>query len=272
MRQESFFNLNSWGLVDSPARVYAQAAFDHDLTELRNLTRPASWPRLLVDPIHLFACGRTRSGGLHASRQALACLIEQGGDINALDASGWVPMSYSAWFGLASTMDLLLEAGAEVHPDNAPPPLLQALSSLAQTNKPGAHTCARLLLMSGADPLRCSINDIRGRSSFLSWALSVGNMEIANLLWAKGDRIRSDKELAMLVWGAELESLDWLVEHDYDVLPYLPSDSPHREDLFILKSARQRARLTDVARAARPFDDLNEEGGVDDQGSTASQM
>lgn len=257
MEGANFFELNSWGLSDPASRAYAQAAFSHNLSALQSLGRPASWPSV-VDPFHLFACGSPRGGGLYASRQVLHCLLDQGANLNAVDNSGWVPLSYAAWFGLAGSLDVLLEANAEVHPVKASLPLTQALSALAQNPNGGAHeTCARLLLMSGADPLKCSISDSTGRSSFLSWALSVGRMEIVHLLWAKGDRIRHDKELAMLVWDAEVQALDWLMEHEYNVLEFLPQTHPHYSALSQIKSARNREQLCQVAATLRAANGLS---------------
>lgn len=267
MKQGDFFELNAWGLSDPAARAYAQAAFDHDLAKIKIFSGiPSSWPTNTVDPAHLFACGATRSGGLSSSRRALSCLIEQGANLNAVDSSGWVPLSYAAWFGLAGSLDVLLEANAQVHPDKASPPLFHALSSLAQTDKPGSTTCARLLLMSGADPLRCSINEPHGRASFLSWALSVNNLEMASLLWAKGDRIRGEKELSILIWNADVEPLDWLIQHDYDVLGSLPADNPHRKVLFQAQSSRRRQALTELAKQSRPESSLISKEGFHEQG------
>lgn len=253
MSQDGFFNLNCWGLVDPASRAYAQAAFDHDVDALRKIgSRPASWPVGNVDPIHLFACGISQPGKLHLSRHALVILIEHGGQIDAIDSSGWVPLSYSAWFGLSRTLDVLLEANASVHPQDAQPPLHYALAALAQSDRrQGCLTSARLLMMSGADPLRCTINDTTHRSSFLSSALSSGDFEVAELLWARGDTIRTEKELAMLAWSASAPALDWLDEHQYDILSHMPYDHAHRPVLAKAKAQRMRVALTKVARAKR---------------------
>lgn len=273
MGQEGFFELNAWGLITPRARTYAQAAFTHDAALIKSMGRPSSWPST-VDPVHLFACGPTRPGAMDASRHALDVLLDQGADLNASDASGWVPLSYAAWFGLAGCLDVLLQAGAQVHPSGSSPPLSHALSSFALTSsakksRPGTMTCVRLLLMSHADPIRCSINESHGRSSFLSWALSVNNLELASLLWSKGDRIRNNKELSILIWQAPSASLDWLIQHDYDVLANLPPDHPHHEVLFQAQASRRRSALASLAQKSRASaeefpaqaqEDLEEEG------------
>lgn len=246
-----FFELNSWGLNDRQARHFAAISFSHDVAQLFGTTLPPCWPHALVNPCHLFACGVTRSGGMASSRRALESLLAKGANLDAVDASGWTPLSYAAWFGLASTLDILLEAGASVHPEGAPPPLTAALSSFAQRKQSGSETCARLLLMSGADPLRCSISDATGRSSFLSWALANEYLEWATLLHARGDKLRSDRELSVLTWQAGPYSLDWLQIHGYDVLSSLPMDHEHRPRLLEEQASRRRSALTDLASQAK---------------------
>ena len=257
MASWDFFELNSWGLKDPEARHYASAAHAHVPQLIRSLPFPNSWPSTLVDPCHLFACGTTRSGGMVGARNALEELIAKGANLDAVDASGWTPLSYAAWFGLASTLDILLEAGASVHPEGAPPPLVAALSAFSQHQRSGSETCARLLLMSGADPLRCSISDATGRSSFLSWALATDHLDWATLLHARGDKLRSDRELSVLAWQANADALDWLQIHGYDVLSTLPLDHEHRPSLLAAQSARRRAALSELAGRA-------EDGGQED--------
>jgi hypothetical protein len=67
------------------------------------------------------------------------------------------------------------------------------------------------------------------------------------VLWLRGDRLRNQKELALLTWQADAEALDWLQEHDYDVLGCLPADHQHRDKLAMAQSARRRDRLTQIA-------------------------
>lgn len=257
MASTDFFEINSWGLKDPEARRYAAAAHAHESQLIRALAFPASWPSTLVDPCHLFACGTTRPGGMVNARHALEELVSKGANLDAVDASGWTPLSYAAWFGLASTLDILLEAGASVHPDGAPPPLVAALSAFSQHQRSGSETCARLLLMSGADPMRCSISDATGRSSFLSWALATDHLDWATLLHARGDKLRSDRELSILAWQAAADALDWLQIHGYDVLSTLPLDHEHRPSLLAAHSARRRAALSELAGRA-------EDGGQED--------
>lgn len=247
MEWENFFELNSWGLAAQPARLHAAAAFIHSPDRLLACPRPLEWPTKLVDSSHLFACGTTHSGGMVAARHALEILLSQGAQLDAIDASGWTPLCYAAWFGLSSTLDVLLEAGAPVHPQQGPMPLAIALSSVAQRQSRGAATCAKLLLMSGADPLKCSISEATGRSSYLSWALATDNLEWANVLSAKGDVIRNERELGTLVWQASAEALDWLQTHGYSVLPRLPANHPHMAALAQAQAARHRAKLSDIA-------------------------
>lgn len=197
---------------------------------------------------------------MHASRQVLELLLSQGANLNAVDASGWVPLSYAAWFGLSSTLDILLEAGADVHPENAQLPLTTALTSFGQRRTAGADTCARLLLMSGAEPGRSSISDTTGRSSFLSWALATENLEWANLLHAKGDSIRSDRELSILLWQAPAPALDWLQVNGYNVLAKLPPDHPHRNVLFQAEIERRRQALGELV-AGRLQDKEDDQDG-----------
>lgn len=259
MAHEDFFELNSWGLADPSVRPHAAAAFIHSADSLLAHPCPQSWPRKLVDPFHLFACGTTHSGGMVAARHALDVLLSQGARLDAIDASGWTPLCYAAWFGLSSTLDVLVEAGAPVHPSEGPMPLSIALSSVAQRQIQGAATCARLLLMSGADPLKCCISETTGRSSYLSWALATDNIEWANVLAAKGDVIRNERELGTLVWQASAEALDWLQTHGYSVLPRLPADHPHRNALAQAQAGRHRDTLSGLAGAVRSGVDLAQE-------------
>jgi len=195
------------------------------------------------------------------SRLLLSALLESKANLNAIDSSGWTPLCYSSWFGLAGTTSLLIEAGADVNFEYAPKPLAVALSSYAQRKSQGASTCAKLLVMSGADPRKCSISDPSGRSSFLSWAVASSNFEWAEILHGKGDFIRNEREFATLLFDADIASLDWLERHGYDVLSRLSEDHEHWRALMEERAKRRRFFLHGLT--GKPMNKVCEEDEED---------
>lgn len=239
--------LECWGLkaFSDECRQWHQEAFRHHLDGVR-IAPSFELPRT-VNIAHVFACGSVQAGGLANSRAVLSYLLDNGGDLCAPDINGWLPVNYAAWFGHAGTMDVLLELGSPVHNPISPQPLDTALAAVAQRNMDGAETCARLLLMHGADPTKGNVADPQyGGISWLVWALENERWEWAECLWAKGLRTMRDKELHLLVLRGGIEALAWAQYHGIDVLAHLSSNHEAYNVVHEVQAHVQREKLLEA--------------------------
>lgn len=244
--QASSFELQAWGLhaCSVAHQQFFHAAFRHDLNELKNHYQANNpWTHSLVNPAHVFACGVSRGGGLRQSREVLAWLLDHGGSLTELDASGWLPINYAAWFGLAGTIDVMLELNSPVHHPLNPQPLDSALAGMFH-NHHGNETCAKLLLMHNADPMRGNSTDmLHGGMSWLMWALESQRWEWAECLYAKGARLKNDKELHLLIGRASAQALVWAQEHHIDVVKYMTSDHEHWPIMMAAQAYQERQQI-----------------------------
>jgi len=244
MQHRNQMEMEAWGMKTwgNECRRWHQAAFQHNLEGVRTPTpflRPTT-----VNPVHFFACNSVQSGGLTNSRAVLNYLLENGGDLHAMDNTGWLPINYAAWFGFAGTMDVLLELGSPVHHPTSPQPLDTALASVAQLRTEGAETCARLLLMHQADPNRGQTADQNyGGISWLTWALEHERWDWAELLWAKGARFLREKEIHLLIARGSPEVLAWAQFHGVDVLKYLPPEHQAHHKVFQTQAHVERENM-----------------------------
>ena len=237
--------LNLWRLSaqTSQMRLWFQSVRLHATEQVISMA-PPNWPNIDVDvdPCHLFAIGSPQ-GGLRDSRLLLRWLMDNGANINAVDAYGWTPTNYAAWYGQAPAMDLLLEAGAPVHNANNPQPLDHALSGLAHSGNGGNETCARLLLMSGADPNRGFATDPHyGGITWLTWALSQERWDWAECLWAKGQRV-GEKDMHLVLMRCGAEAWGWLQAHGVDMIANVSSSDPSHDMLRTIKAHMEREAL-----------------------------
>ena len=246
------FELNLWNLHNTPKNVreWFQACWRHDISSLEEKYQ-TNWQdfvldkrqKPLVNPLHLFACGYPRSGGLYHSRQILNWILQRGGSLKEQDAYGWLPINYAAWFGLASTIDLLLEAGSPVQNNNIQP-LDSALFALSQKDQPGSETCARLLLMHGANPKLGNVSDPHFAGlTWLVWALENHRWDWAECLWNRGCSDISEKEIHLLLFRGSIESLCWLQEKDVNILSFITSNHEAFDDLMQIKASKDRERI-----------------------------
>lgn len=236
--------LNCWKLHQQPknCRQWFQSAYHHDLWGVQQFN--AMIQPNTVNIAHLFACGTSRSGGLARSRDVLSYLLENGGDLNAVDVNGWLPINYAVWFGHAGTTDVLLELGSPVQNHYAPQPLDTAFSALTQHQNSGAETCAKLLLLSGADPNKGLSADMQfGGISWLTWALEQERFEWAELLWKKGARITKDKEIHLLLLRASSKSLAWAQYQGMDILGKIDPSHDAYNNVYQAQSLRVKEQL-----------------------------
>lgn len=223
-------------------RQWFQSAYNHDLwgvQQFNAIVQPDT-----VNIAHLFACGASRSGGLARSRDVLSYVLDNGGDLNAVDVNGWLPINYAVWFGHAGTTDVLLELGSPVQNQYAPQPLDTAFAALTQHQNSGAETCAKLLLLSGADPNKGLSADMQfGGISWLTWALEQERFEWAELLWKKGARITKDKEMHLLLLRASSKSLAWAQYQGMDILGKIDPSHDAYNNVYQAQSLRVKEQL-----------------------------
>lgn len=258
------FELNIWGLTRQPSslRQWFQSAWRHDPQGLHQ-NYWASWCDKVsgVNPVHLFACGQPRSGGLRQSRSVLQWLLRHGGSMDQCDAAGWLPINYAAWFGHAATMDVLLEAGSPVVNPKGPQPLDAALMSLSQSDHQGSETCARLLLMHGANPNAGFSSDAHyGGVTWLTWALEKQRWDWAETLWARGQQSISERELHMLILRGSKDTLLWMQAHGVDVLSRLSPTHEFFQDLRVAQAHHERQSMLDElsSQLRLVFDDADQ--------------
>lgn len=267
MSNTNEFSLNIWGLhlLDKSTYDWFQYAYRHDLDGLINLYPEIDFTNIdnLINPVHLFACGMQRNGGLYHSRKCLEWLLENGGKLDMLDASNWLPINYAAWFGQASTMDVLLEMGSPVQNPTSPQPLDTALVSISQ-NSPsspqGSETCARLLLMHGANPnMGLASDPCYGGVTWLTWALENERLDWAQCLWSAGLNSVSDKEMSLIVLRANFKSLRWLQEKKIDILKWIDASHPFYNDLLLARAHDDKKALIDGLACGIDKDDLSDD-------------
>lgn len=253
MNDAKEFDLNLWDLKRHPERVQAwfQAAYRHDQPSLERLydtsVQQAVENIRSVNVVHLFASGYPRSGGLYRSRSVLEWLLAHGGRLDALDAYGWLPINYACFFAYSQTADVLLEAGSPVQNDHQPQPLDSALQALAHHDVQGAETCARLLLMHGADPNIGSSTDPHfGGVTWLVWALVHDRFDWAHLLWSKGVNTLNAKEKQLLIIRGSIDGLVWAQDHGMDVSELVSLD---HEAYHPLQEAKARFESQLLRRA-----------------------
>ena len=247
MATTQHFDMNAWGLQSAPhiQQQWLQSAFMHDLDGLIFYHHPDQFVSTSVNPVHVFACGYPRKGGLYASRQVLQWLIDHGqGDVNAIDLHGWLPINYAVWFGHAPTTDVLLELGSPVQNSGGTQPLDTALEAIAQRRCDTSETCARLLLMHGADPNKSRTLDPNfGGVTWLVWALSNERWDWAECLWNYGARSLRDKEKHLLILRGSEKSLAWAEYKGFDMLPLLSSSHEHFEALLRVRALVDEEKL-----------------------------
>ena len=149
---------------------------------------------------------------IHAQKKGMpatiSALIKAGASSSVRDRSGWMPMHYSAHFGIATNVKALIDAGSTANvltPDGETPLHLAAgsnvlgpdapydadLRSLMDALEPGVESCIRILVQGGCDP---NAMDKHGRTA-LSMSRQAGFSNRASLLQAAG---ANDETIDML--------------------------------------------------------------------------
>lgn len=245
------FDLTMWSLSRQPLAIWAwfQNAFRHNLEGLQSLTPSNECINISsVNPLHLFACGKPH-GGSYKSREVLNYLIKNGGRLDAQDAYGWLPINYAAYFANTQTLDLLLEAGSPVQNDNGPQPLDSALIALSQNgdHSQSAETCARYLLMHGADPKQGLTTDPHwGGVTWLTWALSHDRFDWAELLFHKGSISLTQKEKHLLLMRGSPEAIAWAEYKNMGVLGMMTS----KHEAYEMTQRAKALRESEILHAA----------------------
>lgn len=257
-------DLNLWDLkrLHKRTQQFYQAAYRHDLSKLNNL-----WCASVKDDVnnqsqvnmaHMFACGQGQ-GGLRGAREVLHWLVDRGANLDALDAHDWLPLNYACFFALPVTVDVLLEAGVGLYNSCAPQPLDSALQAASQRPNSAAETCARLLLLHGADPKKGLSSDPHwGGVTWLTWALINDRFDWAELLYHKGLEQLSSKEKQLLLVRGSIDSLVWAEEKGMDlasrVLPSHPAYGSLKEAGY-----RQTRAIINKALGDTPSEAGNDE-------------
>lgn len=249
--QKKIFDLNLWCLnrLSKESFDCFQAAYRHDLDGLMSLGDQLKKNQISsVNILHLFACGTPQSG-THHSRIILNYLLEHSGILEQIDAYGWLPINYAAYFANTQTLDLLLEAGSPVQNKNGPQPLDSALIALSQNGEhsQSAETCARYLLMHGADPKQGLTTDPHwGGVTWLTWALSHDRFDWAELLMHKGSTTLTQKEKHLLLMRGSPEAIAWAEYKGMDVVGMMTSKHEAYEMARRAKALREGENLRSV--------------------------
>ena len=249
---EQTFDLNMWNLRKHEPNVQSwfQSAFQHNLSKLKSFESAQRTANHIpsVNIAHLFACGKPQ-GGTYASREVLQYLLQNGGRLDIKDAYGWLPINYACFFAFPATVDVLLEAGSPVQNDMLPQPLDSALQSVAQHKNPCAETCARLLLMHGADPKLGLSSDMHwGGVTWLVWALEAQEFEMAEILYAKGLVSLSQKEKQLLLIRGNTEGFVWAEEHGISLLEDISEDYEGYDMVRQARASYQKRMLNEAVR------------------------
>lgn len=250
-----------WGMSqeDPKCRQWCQDIYNHNLNGVK-IKLDFNMPSL-VDPIHFFACGNVARGGIKNSRAVLDFLLENNCNINSKDKQGWVPLNYSIWFGHFFTTDLLLESGALIQNEYAQP-LDTALSTITY-NSDAAMSCARLLLLSGADPnLSKTSDNLYGSISWLTWALEHENFELAKLLHSKGATIKREREIKLLLLRGNNQVLSWAEYHNLGISSII--DPSHNAYSDVMEAFALRLKETILKNLEEEVADKEED---EDNGS-----
>ena len=258
------FDMSVWGLHQAPhaQQQWLHAAFMHDWDGLLLHHHPQQFVDLPMNPAHAFACGVPRKGGLHASRQALQWLLDHGrADLHATDNHGWLPINYAVWFGHAATTDVLLELGSPVQNHQGTQPLDTALEAVAQRKCESSETCARWLLMHGADPNQGrSVDPSFGGVTWMIWALMNERWDWAQCLFQKGLRTLRDKEKMLLALRGSGPALAWAQANGFNMLSVVSPTHEHFEVLCEVDAHVQRELLMAELDAQLLHDHDDEEG------------
>ena len=270
------FDLNMWDLKRQDAQVQSwfQSAYQHNLQGLKLFEPAKRFANRItsVNIAHLFGCGKPQAG-TYTSREVIKYLLDNGARLDVTDAYGWLPINYACFFAYPATVDVLLEAGSPVQNESLPQPLDSALQSLSQHNNHCAETCARLLLMHGADPKKGLSSDMHwGGVTWLVWALVANYLDMAEMLYHKGLNTLSDKEKHLLLVRGHTEGFVWAEEHGISLLEELGQDHEGYEEVRYARSRYQKGLLKKEVQSSLEQKEQKQQEQEDQEGKGKRKM
>ena len=145
--------------------------------------------------------------------ETVKSLVEQGVDVNAVDADWWTALMLASYLGQTKTAELLIANGADVNAVGE-----YGYTALMWASEEGQTETAELLIANGAD-----VNAV-GEYGYtaLMWASEEGQTETAELLIANGADVNAVGEYGYtaLMWASEegqTETAELLIANGADV-------------------------------------------------------